>query len=385
MVLFFELLQVAIGRRDKLSRSLSDNEWQLMFDFSAKQSLEGIAFAGVEKLPKEQWPCQEVLFEWIGLAAEIENWNRLTTDACKDVCEKLEHDGFRICVLKGQANHSYYPKELRNRRTCGDIDVWVVPKEQGPHPVKRVLDYLQKEYSLTGLCWLHANIPDVGGVPVEVHMRPSFMNEPVRNKRFLKLFGNMNDCVCQKEIEDGVVIPALKPEYDVIYQMNHIYRHLIDEGVGLRQIVDYYFLLMDNGQFLRPTEQAGRPERIIDNSTKIVRTVERLGMKRFAGALMYVLREVLAMPEEYMLCAASEKDGSFLLHEIMLAGNFGHDDPRMGVLSSQSVFSRQISQAWRRFKRNLRFVSSYPGEVIWEPFARMYHFAWKKLGLWKLE
>ena len=114
-----------------------------------------------------------------------------------------------------------------------------------------------------------------------------------------------------------------------------------------------------------------------------MRVIVQLGMKRFAGALMYVLREVLSMPEEYMLCAASEKDGQFLLNEIMLAGNFGHSDPRMGVLNTENITHRRLSQAWRRFKRNMRFVTSYPGEVIFEPYARLWHFAWKKLVMWK--
>lgn len=373
--LFFELLQVAIGNRNKLTRPLSDKEWRQMLDMSVKQSLAGIVFAGVEKLPKEQWPFQNVLFEWIGLVTEIESRNRQTTEACKDLCGKLEIDGFKACVLKGQANHSYYPKELRNRRTCGDIDIWAKPNTEvrgQRSDVRTVLEYVDENWERTGLCWLHCNFNHRSGVPVEVHFHPSFMNEPIRNRRFLKHFSDFDDCVCKKEIEDGVVIPAMKPEYDAIFQMNHIYRHLIDEGVGLRQIVDYYMLLRsvhDSGLMV----QRFKEERM--------RVIEQFGMKRFAGALMYVLREVLAMPEEYMLCAASEKDGKFLLNEIMLAGNFGHSDPRMGALNTENVTNRRLSQAGRRFKRNMRFLTSYPSEVIFEPYARLWHFAWKKLGL----
>lgn len=378
---FFELLQVAICNRNKLSRPLSDKEWRQMFDMSVKQSLAGIVFAGVEKLPKEQWPCQNVLFEWIGLVTEIENRNRQATAACKDLCNKFETDGFIACVLKGQAYHSYYPKELRNRRTCGDIDIWIKPdvvkseKLKDKSDVAQVLDYVDSNWERTGLCWLHCNFNHGSGVPVEVHFHPSFMNEPIRNRRLLKHFSDFDDCVCRKEIENGVVIPAMKPEYDVIFQMNHIYRHLIDEGVGLRQIVDYYMLL----RYFNEHELS-----LIDHKLSINKTIKELGMKRFAGALMYVLREVLAMPEEYMLCAASEKDGKFLLNEIMLAGNFGHGDPRMGALNTENVTSRRLSQAGRRFKRNIRFLTSYPNEVIFEPYARMWHFAWKKLRMWRL-
>lgn len=52
----------------------------------------------------------------------------------------------------------------------------------------------------------------------------------------------MTKCRVVKEV-DGVKIPAMRVAEDVIYQMNHIYWHLIDEGVGLRQIIDYYFCL----------------------------------------------------------------------------------------------------------------------------------------------
>lgn len=107
-------------------------------------------------------------------------------------------------------------------------------------------------------------------------------------------------------------------------------------------------------------------------------------MKRFAGALMYVMKEVCGMSYEELLCEPNEKDGKFLMNEILTAGNFGQADPRMSALDTKSVISRQMSQAKRRFKRNIRFLNSYPGEVLWEPFVRTYHFTWKKLTIWSL-
>ena len=164
----------------------------------------------------------------------------------------------------------------------------------------------------------------------------------------------------------------MKVDDDVIYQMNHIYRHLIDEGVGLRQVVDYYFMLTAwNKQHTRTKEDT-------------MKIVSWLGMKRFAGALMYVLREMLGMPEENLLCPVSVKDGEFLMNEIVMSGNFGHNDPRMGAVSTSGGYiGRRLSQACRRFKRNMRFLTSYPSEVIWEPIVRVEHFVWKKLKLWR--
>ena len=84
-----------------------------------------------------------------------------------------------------------------------------------------------------------------------------------------------------------------------------------------------------------------------------------------------------------MLCNPSEKDGKFLMNEILLSGNFGHNDPRMSDVATGSYLTGRISQASRRFKRNMRFFTSYPGEVVWEPIVRVEHFIWKKLKLWR--
>lgn len=374
MRLFFELLQVAIGNRKQLSVVPAKEDWKQLMAMSVKQSLAGIVFSGVERLPKEQWPDKAILFQWMGYVNQIEQRNRLTTNACTKLCERLENDGFKCCVLKGQANHAYYPDHLKDRRSCGDIDVWVVPKNRNvKHPVKTVLEYVDKNYDMNALCYLHAGTDDFGGIPVELHFRPSFMNSPIKSKRFLKHFSNFDDCICEKRIAEGITIPALKPSYDVVFQMLHIYRHLIDEGVGLRQVLDYYFLLMSLNQNISTKEE----------KSTYMQTIEKMGMKRFAGALMYVLGEVFALPREWMLCEPSEKDGRFLLEEIMTAGNFGQSDPRMAILNNNSYLSYRMSQAGRRFKRNMRFFSSYPGEVVWEPVTRVSHYVWKRLKLWK--
>ena len=361
---FVELLQVSLGTRDWLSRIPSDAQWGELLEESLRQAVAGVLMSGIERLPQEQRPPIELKLEWIGEVLLVEAANEHATKACKRLCDELERDGFRVCVLKGQANHRYYPEAMRRRRSCGDVDVWVLPKDNGKRDyVRRTLKYVESKHKLTGLCWLHCNFDDEGGVPVEVHFHPSFMNDPVHNRRFQKFFDDFESCVEKKEI-DGVMIPALRVEKDVIFQMNHIYRHLLDEGVGLRQVIDYYYLL-----------KRFHTERT--ENTEIVVALQRLGMMKFAGAMMWVMKVVCGMPDECLLCQPVEKDGQFLLREIMLAGNFGQSDPRMGAVDTSSLMKRRLSQAWRRFKRNLRFLTSYPREVIWEPFARMYHFGWK--------
>lgn len=375
--LFVELLQVSLGTRGGSSRVLSAVEWQSLYDEAQRQAIAGVLACGIERLSKEQQPPQAILLQWIGLTLQIEQRNKLTTKVCGEVVGQMEKDGLRCCVLKGQANHRYYPSQMSNRRSSGDIDIWVQGsgfKVQGS--VREVLEYVDAHWERTGLCWLHCNFTGKSGVPVEVHFHPSFFSRPKYNKRFQSYISDIERCVARESI-DGVEIPVMRVEEDVIYQMNHIYRHLIDEGVGLRQVVDYYWLLR------RFQDSCFRHKEMAFAREGIKEVISWLGMRRFSGALMYVLRELLGMPEKYLLCEPSEKDGKFLMEEILMSGNFGHGDPRMGELAQGSYMKSRVSQAWRRFKRNMRFLSSYPGEVIWEPVVRVQHFAWKKLGMWK--
>ena len=365
-----ELLQISIGTREELSLVPSALEWEWLLDEAQRQAIVGVLVAGIDRLPVGKRPPKPVLLQWIGLCQQIEVRNGVTTKTCIEVCDKLDKDGFNACVLKGQSNYRYYPAEMKNHRSCGDVDVWVVPKAKCKHPVKAVVEYVDNNYNMDVLCWLHNGFTDKNGVPVEVHFRPSFMSEPCKNRRFQKQFSSIVSCRTSAEL-DGAKIPCMKVDEDVIYQMNHIYRHLIDEGIGLRQVVDYYYMLKAwNKQHFRSKEET-------------IKIVSWLGMKRFVGALMYVLRELLGMPEDDLLCPAFEKDGRFLMNEILMSGNFGHEDPRRGAIASEGGYlKKRTSQAWRRFKRNIRFLTSYPGEVIWEPIVRVEHFVWKKLKLW---
>lgn len=383
MSLFVELLQVSLGSRDKLSRVPTVWEWNQLLEEAENQAIVGVLLCGLEKLPAEQLPPVPMKLQWIGETQMIEHKNRIMTTACGEVVKQLENDGFQCCVLKGQANHRYYNEKMRLRRSSGDIDIWVIP-DSGEwlavsDPVKTTLEYIENNHELTGLCWLHCNFNHSKDVPVEVHFRPSFMNNPCKNSRFVRYFADIDNCVTRESV-DGVELPVMKVEEDVVYQMNHIYRHLIDEGIGLRQIVDYFFLLRKYSGERFLYESGNKTKRLFSNDT--MKVVTKLGMKRFAGALMYVMREMCGMPKVELLCEPNNKDGKFLLSEILTAGNFGQSDPRMSEIKSSNVFTRQICQAWRRFKRNIRFLTSYPGEVIWEPVARINHFVWKHLKLW---
>lgn len=132
----------------------------------------------------------------------------------------------------------------------------------------------------------------------------------------------------------------------------------------------------------------------VKSNEEIMHTLGRFGMKKFAEAVMYVLQTVFAMPDVYLLCPANEKEGKFLLSEIMLAGNFGKYDTRISRGPKEFSFdwlgtgasfklSASFVHAIEKTKHNLRLFTHYPEEVLWEPIFRVYHWVWRKLELWR--
>ena len=98
-------------------------------------------------------------------------------------------------------------------------------------------------------------------------------------------------------------------------------------------------------------------------------------MKRFTAAVMWILQKMFGMADSYLLTIPNETDGKFLLEEIMIAGNLGKYDKRIIRGKHESDFSHGM----RKVRRNLRFLRSYPSEVVWSPVFKIWHYFWRKL------
>lgn len=102
--------------------------------------------------------------------------------------------------------------------------------------------------------------------------------------------------------------------------------------------------------------------------------VERLGLKRFAGATMWVLHEVFGLEEHRFLVPADNELGEFLLHEIMLSGNFGQYDKRIDRKHQQQLLTR----VWFRFVRSLKFHKMCGAEIRWSIPFKLWHYFWRR-------
>lgn len=410
--LFFELLQVAIGTRKEFLHVPTEAEWRQLFDQSKKQALVAVAFTGVTRLNnasdygKSLGLDEMTYLNWLGLTAKIAQRNKELNEECAKVCRDLAQDGFKTVLLKGQSNLEYYPEKLRECRTPGDIDVWVRPlggidiaiasgesaEYVTYHGRAAVVEYARMCARVKGVSenlairFHHVDMPVFDSVEVEAHFMPMYLNNPLMNRRLQEFFEVRGEPI-ESRLAEGQTIPVGTASFNAVYQLTHIYKHLFEEGIGLRQLLDYYFVLralhIEQGSLADRTESMaqwaeGMGISVMSN-TEIQHVLKRCGLMGLAGAVMYVLREVFAMPSVYMICEPDEKRGKHLLEEIMIAGNFGKYDPRKGDLSHES----SVHKFWRKTKRNLLLAKYYPHEALWEPFFRIYHWVWRKLELWK--
>lgn len=366
--LSLEFIRYSLNPKDELPKDVAKMDWEGFFQFAGEQGILGVVFAGIQQLGEQGVkPPFEVLMQWIASSTQIEWQNKAVNKAAFDLLEELKNDGFCGCILKGQGNNLLYPNVYS--RTPGDIDVWLLPKSDGrglmadgirlKEDVRGIIKYVKKRNPKGKVCYHHIDYGAYKGVEVEVHYRPSFMFNPVYNSRLQRWFRNMaeEECLMAELPEDAGSIRIPTREFNIVFQLSHIYRHLLHEGIGLRQMIDYYYVLKS-----------------ITNRTDDTNSVDLLhylGLTKIAGAMMWVLHEILGLEEEYLIAPMDEKRGKVLLNEILRGGNFGHYDT--ANRQATTPFKKNI----QRLKRDFRMVCYFPSECLWEPAFRVYHYFWR--------
>ena len=243
----FAFLKYCLGSKENMSRMVAGMDWQELYSFASKQALLGLCFEGIERLGKEypeelkQNPIgRELLMTWMGKAQQIRRQNMKVNAVAGKLFSMLREDGMRCCVLKGQGNALMYPNPYS--RTPGDIDVWVNASRE------RIMEYASKKFVLGEDIRLQHLETSLDGVPVELHFFPCSMNNPLYNARLQKWFKRNADLQCSNVVSlpDGagdIAIPTMA--FNVVYQLTHLYHHFFDEGIGMRQIIDYFLVVND--------------------------------------------------------------------------------------------------------------------------------------------
>ena len=346
--------------------------WNALFLFMQQQALVGIGFRGLKRMNAAGVEVpRDIVLQWYAMSEQIKLANQKMNRIAVDLVNFSREEGFRTCVLKGQGNALYYPDPYL--RMSGDIDIWV---EGG---VNVVLPFSRRHFSCSKACYHHVDAGSYQGVEVEVHYRPLFMNNLIHNKRLQRWFEEQAQEQFMHEVElpDGAGCICVPTHYfNCIYQISHIYNHVIHEGVGLRQLVDYYYLLKAINFNDNPNLNAGHVGNngLEFRNESLESTLRYLGLYKVTTAVMWVLHEALGLEEKYLIVPPNEKLGKFLLDEIMRGGNFG----QYNTDGSKKKPEGQVAHNLHRLQRDLCLLRYFPSEALCEPLFRTWHFFWRK-------
>lgn len=408
--IFFEFLRFCIGTVQEVPSSLKGADWRALYAMARKQCLVGVLFDGIKRLSADVGMDKGLLFQWMAQNQTLRKANARLDKAAVEVAEWFGRKGFRTCVLKGQGNALLYPPGME--RTPGDIDLWVDGGD------RKVVSFVRSLSPDEKVCYHHIGFPEYNGVEVEVHFRPSFLFCFRHNRCLQGYYERVMDEQFAHRVKLGeqgeVAVP--KAEFNLVFQLTHIFTHLMNEGIGLRQLLDYFFVLKntdfggntdgdgfllnpdftdntdkvggnaDGDVFLLNTDFTDSTDRIggnADGDGFLVNTdltdrgllqdeLRRLGLWEFAGAVMYIMKEIFGLEDNRLIVPPDVKRGRLVLKEALEAGNFGQYDKRNWF--GHSALGHNL----QRLYRDMRLVRYFPEEALSEPFFRIWHFFWRK-------
>lgn len=357
---FLQVFRYAIDEHTPVPQ-IDAQEWEELFEMGKNQAVLGVLLDAVLRMGKGVAIPRQLKMKWFFYVEKVKKRNILLNQRCVELVTKLRQDGFDSLVLKGQGNAMMYPNPFV--RISGDIDIFmmVTGGKQNVSDRRRVVtNYVRKKFPHTRIRYQHIDYHLFPDVEVEIHFVPTFMNNPLYNHRIQTWMEGLMMEQCQNMVEllesaGKVAVPTVS--FNIVFLLAHMMHHFFDEGIGLRQFVDYYYLL-----------QTTKQNREIKKDD-LERLLRHLGLWKFAGAAMYVMQEVFALKEEFMIAPVDDMRGKTLLDEILKGGNFG----KSSGLTDHSTGGKYFAKIWR----NLHFVRQYPHEALCEPVFRTWHFFWR--------
>lgn len=366
--ILFEFLRIAVDREQALSRSLSTDEWQWLFDICFMHGLVGLGFKAIERMPKEQRPTMQQWLQWTGQAEIVRQTNETVNQQSAKVQRILKKHGLDNFIIKGQGLACLYPAP--DYRKSGDIDVWVMPRGYENRRLskrrRRVIQIL-KPYTAKGkeIVYHHMDFTSIENTHVEIHFTPTWMFSPLHNRRVQRWFDNQFKL--QGMEAQGFTMPSL--ETHLVIVMMHMFRHLFAEGINLKQLTDSYYILKEY-HYRQLDLSNDRKLEISKNNNLDNQNLENLlaafGLRRFVGAVEYVLQQMYGMPDAWCIVPVEASAGRVLLHDVLNTGMV------------EGIHDNTLKRFVVYQLHSFRYWLIYPQEMFWSFPFKIIHWCWRQ-------
>ena len=343
---FRKLLLITLGRETSFEKDPTPGDWKYLYSLAHRQAMVGTLNEGVHRLPERQMPPEDILKAWDENTAKIARIYHVHEDHVTELEALLQRLNLRGCILKGTGLAHLYPNP--EKRMCGDIDLWI--KGNRDAIIYAIED---AEIPIYDIIYQECKACIFLDTEVEIHFHPSKMYNPFCNARLQRFFEK------NSPIRDDETITYPDAKFNAVFCMAHMFRHYLEGGIGMRQMLDYFYVLKN----LDPADRA-----------PVMKTLKRLGMKRFTASVMTCVQYNFGLEDEYLLCPPDRKHGGRLVNDIFAMGNFGVMDKRNYTYDGETKWATFL----RKNKRVFSNLSYYPREVIWSPFARISQHVWRR-------
>lgn len=361
---YLDFMCFALDPSQPLPDSHTTIDWSSFYQFCLRQSVAGVVFDGLER--SGQHIPQQVLFEWISTVERMKATNKLVDKRCHQISRFWEQQGYRSCILKGQANAMMYPRpELRSP---GDIDIWVDGHTNSIDSTDKqdytidIIRIAQREAPEGHYSLHHVTMPVFPDTSVEVHYRPVFLDNWWKDKKLKRYTDGEKDTQFANVVtlSDGKTeIHALTDEFNAVFLLLHMWHHLLSTRNNLKQLIDYYYLLKRG--FTASQRES------------ITRVFHELGVLKYARGIMWIEHAALRLEEHYLLVEPDEKIGRLLLNETMHYGE--KHEQKQGRLK---ILVNRITD-------NLTLFRQFPSTVLIAPAYLVWHQWWKLKTGYKLK
>ncbi|MCR5077504.1 MAG: nucleotidyltransferase family protein [Prevotella sp.] len=336
-----------------LTLTISHEEFLDICELAEQQALLGIIATSLIKnnVRLEKMDALRMLAVQDSLILSNKNIN----SELKLLCDLLEEKGIGSIIVKGQTIAALYPHPFM--RSPGDIDIycdrdnlrqlmsamycsWEIQPEGRP---------TEQHYEL-----IH------NGIILELHHCLMHFASGKSQKVWNRL---LSGCKPVRVMVDGCSVPTLPPTLNILYTFLHLYHHLIELGVGLRQFCDVAMLLKSHHGHI--------------DVKLLYHWLDELDFRRAFDAVQLVLVEVLGMDRRYVLsslpCGHPAEDAvNDFMRIVWFGGNFGfHGHNRNFKFRMQYFFITAL----RKLQLYRRFYYYSPREILASVFCSIPHKA----------
>lgn len=242
---FIDIISFSLWNRafdERSLASLSDEEWNALYEVAQLQGLTAFFFDGLDKLSTKPLACRKLLQEK-GAVSVIESELRWSSQfqLIQKLTKTYKQHGIQVLLLKGLGLSLCYPNP--KLRESNDIDIYLFGQyEEGNCIAEQELGARVEKFDLKEDHFF------IDGFSFDNHICFRWPGNEIDREfdHYLK------DLLKQNELlrfpDSDILLPP--PEFNLLFLLSHSYGHFMREGVALRQITDLACFLNKNAQDL---------------------------------------------------------------------------------------------------------------------------------------